>query len=251
MSTVELRLIGGGLERPAPIELASRSRKGGPRSSGQTSGSSQPQRVRIADAASRCISRRGVSKTTVDDIAREAGCSRATVYRSFAGGKDEVVAAVVDTEVARLFSSLAVSMGSADDLEDAIVAGVVGLATAIQEHRALQFVLENEPEIILPYLCFEPLGRVLEEAANFAVAFLARFIDPDTAKNVAESAARIALSYIATPAPGIDLRVETTARRVVSTFVMPATGRLPADSSPHALQNDPRMTDFQTKGEWR
>src|ERR1700722_18080436 len=70
-----------------------------------------PQRVRIADAANRCVARRGVAKTTVDDVAREAGCSRATVYRTFPGGKEEVISAVVDTEVARLFSALAVLMG--------------------------------------------------------------------------------------------------------------------------------------------
>ena len=58
----------------------------------------------------------GVTKTTLDDVAREAGCSRATVYRTFPGGKEEVVAAVVDTEVARLFSAIAVAMGAAESI---------------------------------------------------------------------------------------------------------------------------------------
>ena len=66
-----------------------------------------------------------MAKTTVDDIAREAGFSRATLYRTFPGGKDAVVAAMVETEVARLFSSLAVVMGEATDLEDVLVAGMV------------------------------------------------------------------------------------------------------------------------------
>ena len=51
-----------------------------------------------------CLAHQGTAKTTVDDIAREAGISRATVYRVFPGGKGEILAAVVDTEMARLFS---------------------------------------------------------------------------------------------------------------------------------------------------
>ena len=63
-----------------------------------------PNRERVIDATLRCLARHGTIKTTVDDIAREASVSRATVYRTFPGGRDELLAAVVDTEVARLVS---------------------------------------------------------------------------------------------------------------------------------------------------
>jgi AcrR family transcriptional regulator len=182
-----------------------------------------PQRVRIADAANRCVARRGVQKTTVDDVAREAGCSRATVYRTFPGGKEEVISAVVDTEVARLFTALAVSMGEADDIEDALVVGMVKAATAICEHQALQYVVLNEPGVLLPHLCFAPLGAVLERVCEFAVPFLARWMDPNQARRAADLATRIVLSYVATPALGIDLTKEQTTRRLVATFLMPAT----------------------------
>src|SRR5262245_45253316 len=43
---------------------------------------------RILAATLRCLGKWGTVKTTLDDIAREAGCSRATVYRTFPGGKD-------------------------------------------------------------------------------------------------------------------------------------------------------------------
>ena len=61
-------------------------------------------RVRIVDGALRCLARQGIAKTTVDDIARAAGLSRATAYRTFPRGKEGILAAVVETEVARLFS---------------------------------------------------------------------------------------------------------------------------------------------------
>ncbi|HEX4176679.1 MAG TPA: helix-turn-helix domain-containing protein, partial [Acidimicrobiales bacterium] len=89
-------------------------------------------RVRLVDGALRCLARQGIAKTTVDDIAREAGLSRATAYRAFPGGKDDILAAVVETEVARLFSSLAVVMGEAHDLEDVLVAGMVESARQLR-----------------------------------------------------------------------------------------------------------------------
>jgi AcrR family transcriptional regulator len=185
-----------------------------------------PQRVRIADAAMRCIARTGVSKTTLDDVAREAGCSRATVYRTFPGGKEEVIAAAVDTEVARFFSAIAVEMGQAEDLEDAVVAGMVATARAIENHPALQYVLTYEPGVLLPHLCFARMDGVLEVASRFTGAFLARWLDRDAARRVADLSARIVVSYIASPAPGVDIRDEDSARRLVSTFVMPGARKL-------------------------
>jgi hypothetical protein len=49
-----------------------------------------PAEQRVVDALLACIARWGVSKTTVEDVAREAGISRATIYRLFPGGKDVV-----------------------------------------------------------------------------------------------------------------------------------------------------------------
>ncbi len=43
---------------------------------------------RVLDAARRCVDRWGLSKLTIDDVAAEAGVSRATLYRLFPGGKD-------------------------------------------------------------------------------------------------------------------------------------------------------------------
>jgi AcrR family transcriptional regulator len=46
---------------------------------------------RVIDAAATCVERIGLDATTVDDIAREAGVSRATLYRRF-GNRDEILA---------------------------------------------------------------------------------------------------------------------------------------------------------------
>ena len=49
---------------------------------------------RVLDAALDCCERWGRSKTTVDDIATEAGISRATLYRMFPGGRDNLFEAL-------------------------------------------------------------------------------------------------------------------------------------------------------------
>lgn len=52
-------------------------------------------RAAVLDAAARCFARFGPRKTTMQDVARAAGCSRATVYAHFRG-KDALYAALLD-----------------------------------------------------------------------------------------------------------------------------------------------------------
>ncbi len=60
-----------------------------------------PQASRVLDAALTCVGRVGLAKTTLDDVAREAGCARATVYRCFAN-KQQLLVALVGREVRAL-----------------------------------------------------------------------------------------------------------------------------------------------------
>jgi len=178
-------------------------------------------RVRIVDAALRCLARQGVAKTTADDIAREAGLSRATLYRAFPGGKDGVLHAVVETETARLFSELAVAMGEARDLEDMLVAGMSGAARVLSGHAALAYLLEHEPGVVLPHLAFAEMDRLLEVASSFAAPFFGRWLEPEQAARAGEWAVRLLFSYLTCPAPGADLTDPADTRRLVGTFVIP------------------------------
>jgi AcrR family transcriptional regulator len=189
-----------------------------------------PQRVRLADAALRCIAGQGIAKTTLDDVARAAGCSRATVYRVFPGGKDGLLSAVVDTEVARFFSGLALRMGAASDLEDVLVVGMTEAACRISGHPGLSFLLEHEPEVILPHLTFSHMDNLLSVSSTFTAPFLGRWLDHDEAKRVAEWAARIVVSHLLCPADGVDLTDETHVRRLVRTFMLPTSVGRPADT---------------------
>lgn len=185
-----------------------------------------PHRVRVVDATLECLARYGTGKTTVDDIARQAGLSRATIYRAFPGGRDEILAAVVDTESARLFSALGLRLGAASDLTEALVAGIVEASSRIRNHPALAYMVAHEPEVVLGHLAFEDSARLIETAARFTAPFLARWLRPAEAGRVAEWATRIVLSYVISPSPLTDLCNPDEAARLVTMFVMPGVRAL-------------------------
>ena len=67
-------------------------------------------RVAILAAAETIFARYGFRKTTVDDIAKEAGLSRATVYLYFAS-KEEIAVSWIDCHVSQFCEELS-SIGS-------------------------------------------------------------------------------------------------------------------------------------------
>src|SRR5690349_3041880 len=116
--------------------------------------------VRIRDAALVCIGRFGLAKTTVDDIAREAGCSRATLYRYF-DGKPAILRAAVAAELDRVATALVEAGRAEPTFADAVTAVVVFGAREVRGHDALQLLLAHEPEAVLGHLAFVPGDRVL------------------------------------------------------------------------------------------
>jgi AcrR family transcriptional regulator len=184
------------------------------------------QRIRIVDATLVCLARQGVHKTTFDDIARQSGFSRATVYRAFPGGKEAVLAAVVDTELARFFSQLGVALGRATDIEDVLVAGITEAARRLLGHRALAFVCAHEPALVTTHLAFNEMDRVLALASDFAAPFLGRWLEPDQAMRAAEWAVRIVLTYVGSPSPDVDLTSTADVTHMVQRFVLPGVQAL-------------------------
>ena len=70
-----------------------------------------PTREAILDATDRLLGRLGYQKTTIDDLAREAGVARRTVYLHFPS-KEEIFLCSIDRVVDRLLARLAEIAGS-------------------------------------------------------------------------------------------------------------------------------------------
>ncbi len=158
------------------------------------------QRQRLIDATYACAARWGLTKTTVEDVAREAGVSRATVYRVFPGGRDELLDATVAWATFDFFVRLYEQVRDADSLEEVMERGLRFAHRNVEEHEVLQRIMQTEPEKLLPALTVES-NRVRAAIADFLVPFLqSRPLAPGVEPaDAADFLARMALSYIAAP----------------------------------------------------
>jgi AcrR family transcriptional regulator len=177
---------------------------------------------RLVDAALRCVERWGLAKTSIDDIARQAGVSRATVYRLFPGGKDRLVATVLQHELGRLFHEADSEARQASDLEDLVCIGVGIAMRTLSTNPALGYLVDHEPEAILPHFAFHRLAPLLATVAELSRPHLVRFLPDDAVRPAAELLARVVLSYSFDPVPELDPSDPDSIRRFVRTYLLPA-----------------------------
>lgn len=88
-------------------------------------------RARLLDAAEACFARVGVPKTTVEDVAKEARVSRATVYRYF-DGRDALVLGVLMRDAHRFMERLQRRLHAKRAFPDAIVDGILFTVEAVR-----------------------------------------------------------------------------------------------------------------------
>ena len=159
---------------------------------------------RILAATYRCVERFGLAKTTIDDVVKESGVSRATIYRQFAGGRDEVLLETVAWELANYFNRLADQVRDAPNLADLLQRGLQYAHRSVSEHAVLRKIMETEPERLLPLLTTESV-KSLPFIADFLLPYLRREADAGRLRpgvdidRAAEYLARSILSLIGAP----------------------------------------------------
>lgn len=176
-------------------------------------------RDRVLAGAYECVARFGMAKTTVDDVAKTSGISRATIYRLFPGGRDQLLRETVGWEMNRFFARLADEVDGAPDFATLVEQAVTFAHRAVNEHEVLQKVLVTEPELLLPLMTIEqhrvlryitaylrPLLGVEAEAGRVRPG-----LDLDAA---ADYVARMALSIMASPG-SVDLTDPAQVRELV------------------------------------
>jgi AcrR family transcriptional regulator len=199
----------------------------------------RPESVeRILDAALTLVGRWGVAKTALGDVAKEAGCSRATLYRAFPGGKQELFHQLGVRELVAYLGEIVAVIDAADDLDDALTGALVVASRLVRAHDAAQFVLDHEPGLLLPFLGFHEVERVYRGTADVVGPHLERFLPADRAAWAAEWAARIFITYLFHPGEDGegDLTDKDVSRRLVRLFVLPAFAPTPSTSTPNPTQ---------------
>lgn len=167
-------------------------------------------RDRLLAATYQCVMRFGLGKTTIEDVVKESGLSRATIYRQFPGGRDELLLETVGWELANYFNALADHVRDAPDLEQLLEQGLVFAHRSVTEHLVLRKILDTEPERLLPLLTVESAKTL---------PFIADFLHPYLVREAAQGRLR--------PEVEIDRAAEYLARAILS--LINAAGRWDLD----------------------
>ncbi len=117
----------------------------------------QSPRDAYLDAARACILDVGWRRTTLTEVARRAGVSRMTIYRTWSD-MQELLGDLMTREWGELVASTQPTMGydvteqSGGPAPGQIADGVLRAVAVLRENELFVRIVELDPELILPYL---------------------------------------------------------------------------------------------------
>jgi AcrR family transcriptional regulator len=179
--------------------------------------STEDTNTRILDGALTVMSRHGLSRLSLEDVARAAGVSRQTVYR-YAGNRDGLITATILREEQVLLDRMRAAASVHDELRPALQAAIAAALRAAREHPLLDRLLATEPEALLPFLT-DGSGPVLSAAQTVVVELFGHYVpelDTHQQLRAADAATRLIVSYAISPsdAPTDDLAATLAALMV-------------------------------------
>jgi len=103
-------------------------------------------RAALLGATAECVARYGIRKTTMVDVASKSGVAKATLYNHFRT-KDDVLAAVVEQQVADLVGACVTTASSSG-----LVEALVHTAAVLGDHPALRKAADGEQQLLAPLM---------------------------------------------------------------------------------------------------
>ena len=184
---------------------------------GNPPGTEHEARRRIVEAATACIDRVGLAKTSLSDVAAEAGVTRQTVYRYFPGLAD-ILSAVAIARVEEFAERMERHLATFGSAAEVAVESVVFAVRTVPDDPHLGLLLQAGEtdfftvEVMSPR-AFSLGARILR---NVPVDWSAVGVtDDDDFQGLAEVLMRLFISFLqypSTPAPTDD-RIRTLTRR--------------------------------------
>jgi AcrR family transcriptional regulator len=166
---------------------------------------------RILDAADELFARQDAATVGMNEIARAAGCSRATLYRYFEN-RDVLYTAYVHRETYRIFRALGTRIADVADPRERLIEGVVTALRSVRESPALSSWFASTQR---------PIGGEMAERSDvikgLTEAFLASLnIDDRPVEPRARWLVRVMISLLIFPG-----RDEADERAMLREFVLP------------------------------
>lgn len=179
----------------------------------------------LLDAAGRAFADLGVSRATMVDVARVAGCSRATLYRYFPN-QESLHLAFVHRATLRIAAQLAAdrSAGAPDSLADRILSGIA------QVRADPQLAVWFEPENMAVPMAVSQRSDLLQ---SMSVGLIDQNDETRLERNDVERRAEWLLRSIVMllAMPGADAEAE---RSMVESFLVPVLTASPTSNRSHA-----------------
>ena len=184
--------------------------------------------TRILDAAVRCAGKIGLGRVTVEDIAKEAGLARVTLYSHFST-KEEILRAALLRELGAFLTALESELARHDDPQMRVVETIVVAVRTLRSHEVVQHLLRVEPELLLPILVGDSpamrLARGWAAKQMLSMSDIDFAIDPEPG---GELVMRLIHSLVLSPTSSYDLDDDDDLRHLVKAwFVPPLLGGSP------------------------
>lgn len=167
---------------------------------------------RILDAAEDLFTRHDPASVGMNEIAKAAGCSRATLYRYFEN-REVLWTAYVNRETYRLHGAIEDRIGAVDDPRQRLIAGITTTLRLVRDNPALaSWFAATRP----------PLGGEMAEHSEVISALAAAFVtslgtdDPAAVERRGRWLVRVITSLLTFPG-----RDEADERAMLEEFVAP------------------------------
>jgi AcrR family transcriptional regulator len=173
---------------------------------------------RILDAAEELFIRRDAATVGMNEIARAAGCSRATVYRYFEN-RDALYIAYVHRETYRVFSEMGKHIAGISDPRERLLEGVAASLRSVRESPALSSWFASTQR---------PIGGEMAERSEVIKALTEAFLGSlgiDDVEQRARWLVRVMISLLVFP--GHD---EADERAMLEEFVLPTVAPTQRDA---------------------
>jgi AcrR family transcriptional regulator len=161
-------------------------------------GAGEPESVRsrVIAAARSCVVLHGIRGTTAVEIAQAAGLGRATLYRHFPGGREEVLTELIRSEQAEFLGAMRLAVEHCTDVRSIVATGMRSARHQVESHALLQKTLIEEPDLLLPL--FTTAGDPIRSSIAWFLGPMLGPVVPDGVDPAwaADEMARLALSLM-------------------------------------------------------